>query len=166
MEYIDAGQRWDAIVDYAHKPAALAAVLNSAGKGRARGKVHVVFGCGGDRDPGKRADMGEIAVKHADYVYLTNDNPRSEDPQAILAAILAGCRRIASSAEIHVIPDRRKAIAAAVHSAADDDVIVIAGKGHETGQTCQGVTLDFDDRTVTRELIEHRMRGSPLVSHR
>jgi UDP-N-acetylmuramoyl-L-alanyl-D-glutamate--2,6-diaminopimelate ligase len=166
MQYIDAGQRWDAIVDYAHKPGALAAVLDSVGKGRPPGKVHVVFGCGGDRDPGKRAEMGEIAAAHADYVYLTNDNPRSEDPQAILAEIYAGSRRTTSSrAEIHVIANRRKAIAAAVHAATDDDVVVIAGKGHETGQTYRGVTFDFDDRTVTIELIEHRMRG-PLARRR
>ena len=130
LEQIDAGQDFLALVDYAHKPGALRAVLTTL---RAPGRrLAVVFGAGGDRDPGKRAPMGEVAAELADLVVVTDDNPRSEDPAAIRREILAGTGQAA--AEVVEIGDRRDAIRHAVGWARAGDVVLIAGKGHETGQ--------------------------------
>lgn len=111
-----------------------------------------MIGAGGDRDQGKRAAMGRAAAELADLVVLTSDNPRSEDPRAILDALLAGVRSVAG-ATAAVQPDRRAAIAAALEQARPGDVVVIAGKGHETYQEIGDVTVPFDDRAVARELL-------------
>jgi UDP-N-acetylmuramoyl-L-alanyl-D-glutamate--2,6-diaminopimelate ligase len=152
LERVDAGQPFAVLVDYAHTPDALGRVLAAArplaGEG---GKVVCVFGCGGDRDVAKRPLMGQAVAAGADVAVLTSDNPRSEDPQAIADAVLPG---LAAAREVHVQLDRRAAIAAALASARDGDVVVVAGKGHETGQTAGGRTLPFDDRVVAREELE------------
>ena len=138
----------DAIVDYAHTPDALANVLSAAREGT-RGRLVVVFGCGGDRDSGKRPQMGAIASRLADVTIVTSDNPRSEDPQAIAAAIVAG-----GAATIEL--DRRVAIREAIASASAGDVIVIAGKGHETYQIVGEMTRHFDDREEVRAAFAAR----------
>jgi UDP-N-acetylmuramoyl-L-alanyl-D-glutamate--2,6-diaminopimelate ligase len=155
-ERVDAGQPFTLLVDYAHAPGELDAVLGAARTlaggegqpGRQQGKVIVVFGCGGDRDPSKRPLMGEAAGRGSDLAVLTSDNPRSEDPQRIADAVLPGLTR---GAEVVVELDRRAAIRHALRTAAAGDVVVIAGKGPETGQTIGGDTLPFDDRDVARE---------------
>lgn len=147
METVDEGQPFAVYVDYAHTPDALVRVL-AAARGLTEGRVLCVFGCGGDRDRGKRPEMGRAVSEGADVVIATSDNPRSEDPQAILDDVLAGIDGPVTS-----IVDRREAIAFALGEAAAGDVVVIAGKGHEQGQTIQGVTHPFDDVQVTRELL-------------
>jgi UDP-N-acetylmuramoyl-L-alanyl-D-glutamate--2,6-diaminopimelate ligase len=141
------------LVDYAHKPGALEGVLRTARSLAATpgGKVIVVFGCGGDRDRGKRPEMGRIAAELADETVLTSDNPRSEDPLAILDGIRSGYE-LAGRKPV-VLPDRRQAIAAALDLASAGDVVVVAGKGHETYQETAGHKEPFDDRVVARELI-------------
>jgi UDP-N-acetylmuramoyl-L-alanyl-D-glutamate--2,6-diaminopimelate ligase len=157
FEPVDAGQPFQVIVDYAHTPDGLAEVLHAAREVSGSGRVHVVFGCGGDRDRSKRGPMGEVASRLADRVIVTSDNPRSEDPGAIIDAIMSGIpdpsARVADRSLI-VEPDRRAAIAAAIAGAAPGDVVVIAGKGHETTQTTGHVVVPFDDRAVARELLE------------
>ncbi|MGU3501956.1 UDP-N-acetylmuramoyl-L-alanyl-D-glutamate--2,6-diaminopimelate ligase [Mycobacterium sp. C31M] len=143
LEAIDCGQPFLALVDYAHKPGALAAVLQTL-RDQARGRLAVVFGAGGNRDAGKREPMGRIAAEIADLVVITDDNPRDEDPASIRSAIRAGVT--GSRAEVIEIGDRRTAIDHAVAWAQADDVVLIAGKGHESGQTAAGVTRPFDDR--------------------
>ena len=146
LESVECGQDFLALVDYAHKPGALRAVLETLREHG--GRLGVVFGAGGDRDPGKRAAMGRVAAELADLVVVTDDNPRSEDPAAIRAAILAGAGEEsgADGPDVMEIADRRQAIARAVGWARPGDVVLIAGKGHETGQTRAGVTTPFDDR--------------------
>jgi len=155
MERIDAGQPFAVVVDYAHKPAALEGVLRAARDlvTVPDGRVVVVIGAGGDRDRGKRGPMGRAAASLADLVVLTSDNPRSEDPGAILDALLAGAREVAG-AQVAIEPDRRAAIGRALAAARPGDVVVVAGKGHETYQEVGDVTLPFDDRAVARELLE------------
>jgi len=149
MERVDVGQPFHAVVDYAHTPDAVTTLL-SAIRAVTRGRVLLVLGCGGDRDRGKRARMGRAAVDGADIAYLTSDNPRSEDPLAILADM-------ASDAPGAIVePDRRAAIAAAVAAAQPGDTVVVAGKGHETGQEIAGATHPFDDRDVLREELTVR----------
>ncbi len=148
MERVDAGQPFAVIVDYAHTPDALETVLRTA-RGFTAGRVHVVFGCGGDRDPGKRPLMGAAAAALADRVVVTSDNPRSEEPEAIAAEIVAGMPVGSYLLEL----DRRAAIALALADAAAGDVVVIAGKGHEQGQEAGGVVAPFDDRVVAREVL-------------
>jgi UDP-N-acetylmuramoyl-L-alanyl-D-glutamate--2,6-diaminopimelate ligase len=138
-------------VDYAHTPDALATVL-AAARPHAAGRLVVVFGAGGDRDRGKRPLMGQIASERADLVYVTDDNPRSEEPAAIRRAILAAAPRAIE------IGDRRGAIAAAIAALEPGDVLVIAGKGHETGQVVGRETLPFDDVAVAREAIAAEAR--------
>jgi UDP-N-acetylmuramoyl-L-alanyl-D-glutamate--2,6-diaminopimelate ligase len=137
------------LVDYAHKPEALKQVLEIL-RPYASGRLVCVFGCGGDRDAGKRPIMGEIAARLADVVIVTDDNPRSEKPDAIRAAILAAAPGALE------IGDRGEAIAAAVEMLTPGDVLVIAGKGHEEGQIVGGVTLPFSDRAVARAAIGAR----------
>jgi UDP-N-acetylmuramoyl-L-alanyl-D-glutamate--2,6-diaminopimelate ligase len=149
MERIDAGQPFTVLVDYAHTPDALESVLRAARPLAGDGNVLVVFGCGGDRDRTKRPVMGEVATGMSDRAYLTNDNPRSEDPEQIAREILQGVDR-----DPVVELDRRAAIRAALAAAKAGDVVVIAGKGHESGQTASGVTVPFDDRVVAREELE------------
>ncbi len=145
MESVDRGQSFMALVDYAHKPGALQAVLENLRR-ETSGRLAVVFGAGGDRDPGKRNPMGHIVAHWADLVVVTDDNPRSEDPATIRAAILEGVAQANTGAEVVEIGDRRAAIVHAVGWARPGDVVLIAGKGHETGQTAHGVTRPFDDR--------------------
>ncbi len=147
LEPVEAGQPFAVLVDYAHTPDALETVLRAA-REIGTGHLHLVFGCGGDRDRGKRPLMGEVAGRLADDVVVTSDNPRSEDPDVIIAEIVAGLERPAT-----VEPDRRAAIALALQRARAGDVVVIAGKGHEQGQETAGVTIPFDDRVVAREAL-------------
>jgi UDP-N-acetylmuramoyl-L-alanyl-D-glutamate--2,6-diaminopimelate ligase len=144
-----------AFVDYSHKPAAVEAVLRSL-RPVTRGSLIIVLGCGGDRDRAKRPMMGAAAASLADVAILTSDNPRSEDPLAILVAMLDGVLSVPQEERARVIvePDRAAAIAQAVGLAAPGDVIVVAGKGHETGQYVAGRVLPFDDRTVTLSALE------------
>jgi UDP-N-acetylmuramoyl-L-alanyl-D-glutamate--2,6-diaminopimelate ligase len=154
FEPVDAGQPFAVIVDYAHTPDGLREALGAA-RGAASahgGRVIVVFGCGGDRDREKRPQMGAAAAELADDVVVTSDNPRSEDPLAIIDATVAG---VPGDYRDHVVtePDRRRAIALALASARPGDVVVVAGKGHETTQTIGDRVLPFDDRAVVRELL-------------
>jgi UDP-N-acetylmuramoyl-L-alanyl-D-glutamate--2,6-diaminopimelate ligase len=152
LEQIDRGQNFLALVDYAHKPGALGAVLESLRRPNSR--LAVVFGAGGDRDPGKRAAMGRIAAELADLVIVTDDNPRSEDPAAIRREILAGAAESGCAASVIEIGDRRAAIEHAVAWAAVGDVVLVTGKGHETGQIRGGQTYPFDDRVELAAAIE------------
>jgi UDP-N-acetylmuramoyl-L-alanyl-D-glutamate--2,6-diaminopimelate ligase len=152
MERVDAGQPFLAVVDYAHTPDAVTSLLAEARSlTGAGGRVVVVLGCGGDRDRGKRPLMGAAAARAADVAVFTNDNPRGEDPQAILDAMLAGAD--GGAARVVVEPDRRAAIRLAVAGCAGGDVLVVAGKGHEQGQETAGVVQPFDDRVVLREAL-------------
>ena len=151
MEPIEVGQAFEVLVDYAHTPDSLENVLRTA-RDLTRGQLIVVFGCGGDRDRGKRSQMGEIARRLADRAVVTSDNPRSEDPDAIIAEILQGAGP--ASANLLVEPDRRAAITLAIAEATAGDVVVIAGKGHERGQEVAGVVTPFDDRAVARDVLE------------
>jgi UDP-N-acetylmuramoyl-L-alanyl-D-glutamate--2,6-diaminopimelate ligase len=148
LERIDAGQDFVVVVDYAHKPDAVAAAIHTL-RPLTGGRVIVVLGAGGDRDPGKRPIMAEIAARLADVLVITDDNPRSEDPAAIRAAMLAGITE--PVAEILEIGERRAAIREAVRLAGPGDIVLVAGKGHETGQEIAGVVHPFDDREVVRE---------------
>ncbi|MDQ6836583.1 MAG: UDP-N-acetylmuramoyl-L-alanyl-D-glutamate--2,6-diaminopimelate ligase, partial [Actinomycetota bacterium] len=141
------------LVDYAHTPDSLENVLNAA-RQLTEARLIVVFGCGGDRDRGKRPVMGEIAGRLADVAIVTSDNPRSEDPEAIIAEVLAGMTTN-ERATIEHDPDRRVAITRGLELAGPGDVVVIAGKGHEQGQEfAHGHKLPFDDVTVAREILE------------
>ena len=149
MEPVEAGQPFAVVVDYAHTPDSILNVLRGA-RALADGQVIVVFGCGGDRDRAKRPMMGRAAATNADLTIVTSDNPRHEDPEAIIAEILTG---IPEASRTIVEPDRRRAIAAAVRAAGPGDVVVIAGKGHEATQTIGDRVLPFDDRAVARAAI-------------
>ncbi len=154
MERIEAGQPFTVLVDYAHTPAAVTALLAEARTMAGHdGRVLVVLGCGGDRDPGKRPLMGAAAAAGADIAVLTNDNPRSEDPDAILDAMRRGALSVERKGDVVIEPDRRKAIARALDAASDGDVVVVAGKGHEQGQEQNGVVQPFDDRQIVREVL-------------
>ncbi len=151
IEPVEAGQDFLVLVDYAHTPDSVENVL-AAARPLAAGRLIVVLGCGGDRDRGKRPLMGEAATRGADLAVITSDNPRSEDPLAIIAEIEPGAAR--GGGEYVVEPDRREAIRLAFSRAAAGDVVVIAGKGHESGQEFADRTLPFDDRVVAREELE------------
>jgi len=155
FEPVQEGQDFAVLVDYAHTPDSLENVLRAA-RELARGRVLCVFGAGGDRDRGKRPLMGEIAARLADVAVVTSDNPRSESPEAIVAQILAGIEASAGVG-VEVEVDRRAAIGRAIAAARSDDVVVIAGKGHEQGQEfAAGHKLPFDDVTVAREALRAR----------
>ena len=155
MEPVDAGQQFLALVDYAHTPDAVATLL-AAVRSLVSGKVIVVLGCGGDRDRLKRPLMGAAAVSGSDLALLTSDNPRSEDPAEILSVMATGAESVtAAPGRWKVEPDRRLAIAAAVAAAGAGDAVVVAGKGHELGQSIAGSVLPFDDRAELRAAIEH-----------
>jgi UDP-N-acetylmuramoyl-L-alanyl-D-glutamate--2,6-diaminopimelate ligase len=146
FELVDEGQPFTVVVDYSHKPASLERVLQEA-RSLAQGRVLCVFGCGGDRDRDKRPVMGRIAATLADVAVVTSDNPRSEEPSAIIEEVLTG------APDIEVEPDRRTAIARAIESAREGDVVLIAGTGNEHGQEIAGTVYPFDDRDVARELL-------------
>jgi UDP-N-acetylmuramoyl-L-alanyl-D-glutamate--2,6-diaminopimelate ligase len=149
------GQDYAVLVDYAHTPDSLENVLRAA-RALTTGRLHVVFGCGGDRDRGKRPLMGEIAARLADRVIVTSDNPRSEDPEAIIEEILVG-----SGDHVEHEVDRRVAIDRAIATAEPGDVVVVAGKGHEQGQEFEGGRkIAFDDVTVVRESLQRVLAGS------
>lgn len=152
MEPVDAGQGFLVAVDYAHTPDSLENVLEAARRLAGSGRVIVVFGCGGDRDRGKRPLMGEAASTLSDLAIVTSDNPRSEAPMGIIEEILPGVRR--GGGDHRVESDRRAAIRLALREARDGDAVVIAGKGHETGQEFADRTIPFDDRAVAREELE------------
>jgi UDP-N-acetylmuramoyl-L-alanyl-D-glutamate--2,6-diaminopimelate ligase len=147
FESVSEGQPFEVIVDYSHKPEALESVLRTARELTA-GRVICVFGCGGDRDRGKRPLMGRIASELADVAIVTSDNPRSEEPRAIIDEILAGVE-----GEVDVEPDRAAAIERAISIADEGDVVLIAGKGHEQGQEFADRTIPFDDREVARDVL-------------
>ncbi|MFD3479439.1 UDP-N-acetylmuramoyl-L-alanyl-D-glutamate--2,6-diaminopimelate ligase [Streptomyces sp. NPDC058695] len=155
LERVDAGQPYLAVVDYAHKTDAVESVLRALRK-VTENRLHIVLGCGGDRDITKRMPMGAAAARLADTAVLTSDNPRSEDPLAILATMLAGAAEVPAHerGEVQVFEDRAAAIAAVVARAQPGDTVLIAGKGHEQGQDIAGVVRPFDDRLVLREAIQ------------
>ena len=155
FEPVDEGQPFAVLVDYAHTPDSLENVLRAA-REITTGRLHVVFGAGGDRDRTKRPLMGKVAAALADRVIVTSDNPRSEDPEAIVDQIMDGA---GPDAERDV--DRRHAIRHAIETAAEGDVVVIAGKGHEQGQEFEGGRKEpFDDVTVAREALRAAL-GAP-----
>jgi UDP-N-acetylmuramoyl-L-alanyl-D-glutamate--2,6-diaminopimelate ligase len=160
MEPVDAGQPFVAVVDYAHTPDAVTTAL-AALRDATTGRLITVLGCGGDRDPGKRPAMGTASASASDVLIVTDDNPRSEDPAAIRAAMLTGVREVpeAARAEVHEIAGRREAIATAVALARPGDTLLVAGKGHESGQEIAGTVHPFDDRDVLREVLARR--GTP-----
>ncbi|MFF9084945.1 UDP-N-acetylmuramoyl-L-alanyl-D-glutamate--2,6-diaminopimelate ligase [Streptomyces sp. NPDC014991] len=155
LERVDAGQPYLAVVDYAHKTDAVESVLKALRK-VTKGRLHVVLGCGGDRDRTKRAPMGAAVARLADTAVLTSDNPRSEDPLAILATMLQGAASVPAHerGEVLLFEDRAAAVAAAVGRAQAGDTVLVAGKGHEQGQDIAGVIRPFDDRQVLREAIQ------------
>lgn len=156
FERLEAGQPFLVVVDYAHTPDALERALGTARK-LTRGRLGVVFGCGGDRDRGKRPLMGAIAARLADRVWVTSDNPRSEDPLAIINEVVAGVSRVWPDLErCAMIADRHDAIRAALDWARPGDLVVIAGKGHETYQIIGREVLPFDDRAVVRQILAER----------
>ena len=155
---MDAGQSFTVLVDYAHTPDALQRVLEAARAITPQGRrLTVVFGCGGDRDMGKRPKMGAIATDLADLAILTSDNPRTESPMAIIDQVVSGVTR---TDVLVVEPDRRIAIERALRQAHAGDVVVLAGKGHESGQEIKGQVLPFDDRLVARAIIESILGAS------
>lgn len=156
FERVEAGQPFLVVVDYAHTPDALERLLKTARR-LTRERLAVVFGCGGDRDRGKRPLMGEIAARLADRVWVTSDNPRSESPAAIIDEVVVGVRRVwPDPARYATIEDRRAAIRDALAWARQGDTVVIAGKGHETYQIIGSEVLPFDDRAVAREVLLER----------
>ncbi|HEX5759402.1 MAG TPA: UDP-N-acetylmuramoyl-L-alanyl-D-glutamate--2,6-diaminopimelate ligase, partial [Thermoanaerobaculia bacterium] len=160
LEPVDRGQPFAAYVDYAHTDAALAAALRSA-RELAAGRVILVFGCGGDRDAGKRPLMGRVAGELADLPIATSDNPRREDPLAILAAVEEGLRA-SGSRDYRVVPERRRAIGEAVAAARAGDVVLVAGKGHEAVQVVGDEKLPFSDRDELARAIEERRGAGDL----
>jgi UDP-N-acetylmuramoyl-L-alanyl-D-glutamate--2,6-diaminopimelate ligase len=154
MEPVSVGQPFGAVVDYAHTPEAVVTLLTAL-RLTTTGRLIVVLGCGGDRDRAKRPLMGAAAARLADVAVLTSDNPRSEDPALILAAVLGGAMGVApvQRGQVIVEPDRATAIAVAVGHARPGDVVVVAGKGHEQGQEVAGMVYPFDDRTVLRAAL-------------
>ncbi|MCS7459261.1 UDP-N-acetylmuramoyl-L-alanyl-D-glutamate--2,6-diaminopimelate ligase [Paenibacillus doosanensis] len=158
LEVVDAGQPFLVLVDYAHTPDGLDNALSTV-KQFTKGRVLCVFGCGGDRDRTKRPLMGKVTAKYSDYLYVTSDNPRTEDPGQILLDIVTGIEQSGMPAERYeLIADRREAIEKAIARATPDDVVLIAGKGHEAYQEIMGVKHDFDDRQVAKEAIRGRFR--------
>ncbi len=149
---VKAGQPFDVLVDYAHSPDALEKILQTA-REVCRGRLLVLFGCGGDRDRSKRPLMGQAASANADVVIVTSDNPRSEDPLAIIEEIKPGLER---SKETVIEPDRRRAIRAALDLCQDNDILVVAGKGHEDYQIIGNQRLRFDDKEIVEEILKER----------
>lgn len=155
LEKVDVGQDFSVLVDYAHTPDGLDNIIRAA-RQFSEGRVITVFGCGGDRDRTKRPIMGEISAKLSDYSILTSDNPRNEDPVFIISQIEEGVRGIVNREKYSVILDRREAIAFAIKMARTGDVVLVAGKGHETYQIVKDQVLHFDDREVAEELLKQQ----------
>ena len=155
FESVDCGQPFGVVVDYSHTPASIAVAVASA-RALATGRVIIVFGAGGDRDSGKRPLMGEAAAS-ADLLYVTSDNPRTEDPAKIIDEVIAG---IPGRTEVHRILDRSEAISAAISDARTNDIVVIAGKGHEDYQVIGTERINFDDRVEARAALAARGWGS------
>ncbi|MCX5788661.1 MAG: Mur ligase family protein [Elusimicrobia bacterium] len=156
LEPVEAGQPFRVLVDYAHTDSALEAVLRTLAK-LPRRRLLTVFGCGGDRDATKRGPMGLAATAGSDLVYLTSDNPRTEDPLAILSEIEQAVRS-AGRKNYKMVPDRQSAIREAIREANEGDVVLIAGKGHETTQILKDRAVHFDDREAAREAIRERLK--------
>jgi len=155
MQRVESSKNTNVIVDYAHTPAALLAAIAAVRK-HCLGKLICVFGCGGNRDQGKRAQMGKVASTHCDYVVVTSDNPRHETPEIIIQQVLQGC--LADSQCISVV-DRKDAIAHALHVATNDDAVLIAGKGHEKYQYIGDQVIAFDDVDVARNELQRMAHG-------
>ena len=158
FECIDEGQSFSVVVDYAHTDDALSRLLQAA-QAIKRGRILTVFGCGGDRDAGKRPKMGRVAVSLSDAVILTSDNPRTEDPRNIISDIEEGIKALspADRSSYEVIPDRAEAIRQAIHAAGPDDLVLIAGKGHEDYQILGTEKIHFDDREEAKHAIRQRL---------
>lgn len=154
MQLVDSANAGKIVVDYAHTPNALAAAIDAV-RSHYKGKLICVFGCGGDRDQGKRSLMGKVAAEKADYVVVTSDNPRHEDPQRIIDSILMGCE----SQRCVSIVDRKNAIKHAINLAEENDVILIAGKGHEKYQIIGNQTFAFDDVSIVEQLFSENLNG-------
>lgn len=155
FELVDEGQDFAVVVDYAHTPDGMENVLKTALE-FVEGEIIVVFGCGGDRDRGKRPLMGQISARYGNYSVLTSDNPRSEDPLSILREIEEGIKEMAEDIPYKIIPDRKEAIFHAIERARKNDMVIIFGKGHETYQIFKDKTISFDDREVAREAIRNK----------
>jgi UDP-N-acetylmuramoyl-L-alanyl-D-glutamate--2,6-diaminopimelate ligase len=156
FERVSSGQDFTVVFDYALTEVALLRLL-AAAQALKTGRIITVFGCGGDRDRGKRPKMGRAAVEYSDVVILTSDNPRTEDPGAILREVEVGVREALerrSHVQYHAVPDRREAIGAAIREAHRGDMVLIAGKGHEDYQIIGTQKVHFDDREVAREAIQ------------
>lgn len=158
FELIDEGQDFAVVVDYAHTPDGMENVLKTA-REFVKGRILVVFGCGGDRDKGKRPLMGEIGVRYGDIAFLTSDNPRSEDPVEIINEIEAGIQETNDDVIYEKITDRKEAINEAIFKARPEDMVIIFGKGHETYQIFKDKTIPFDDREVARQALRMRLKG-------
>jgi UDP-N-acetylmuramoyl-L-alanyl-D-glutamate--2,6-diaminopimelate ligase len=157
FERIDVGQPFLVVVDYAHTDDALRNLLATAKELNPDGRIVTLFGCGGDRDRTKRPLMGEVAGHASDVVVLTSDNPRSEDPLLIINDVIVGVQR--TKAKLFVEPDRQKAIEVALDAARSGDIVLLAGKGHESYQVLRDRTIEFDDRAVARAVLRHRGFG-------
>ncbi len=151
VELVETGRDFSVIIDYAHTPDGLENVIQTI-RGFAKGRVITLFGCGGDRDKTKRPKMGKIAAELSDYSIVTSDNPRTEDPNAIIEDVLVGVKE--GGGEYKVIPNRFEAIAFALDFAQKDDIILLAGKGHETYQILADRTITFDEREIVRKLLD------------
>lgn len=149
-EVIDSGRGFTIVIDYAHTPDGLDNILNTV-REYAKGRIITLFGCGGDRDKTKRPIMGEVAGKLSDICIVTSDNPRSEEPQSIIEDIMPGVRK--TSSDYRIVVDRREAIIKAISIAGENDVIVIAGKGHETYQVLKDKTIHFDEREIVNDIL-------------
>ena len=158
-EMLETHTPYKVLLDYSHSPEALENILTAV-RDFTRGRVIALFGCGGDRDHGKRPMMGEIGGRLADYCILTSDNPRNEDPFDILAAIEEGIKR--TKGAYTVIENRREAIRHALQMAQEGDMVVLAGKGHETYQEIKGVKHPFDEKVVVRELLDEMRLDKPV----
>lgn len=153
FQLVEGTQDFAVIVDYAHTPDSLINILTTA-REFAQGRIITVFGCGGDRDRTKRPLMGKAAAQYSDFTIITSDNPRTEDPEKIIEDILPGVKEIVGPEKYQVITDRKEAIKEALKMAQKDDIILIAGKGHETYQEINGVKYPFDDKKIAEELLK------------
>jgi len=150
FEVLDTKTEYTVIVDYAHTPDGLENILNTV-KEFAKGRIVTLFGCGGDRDKGKRPQMGEIAGRYSDFCIITSDNPRSEEPMSIIRDIEKGIQK--TNCEYICIENRKEAIQYALEHGEKDDVIILAGKGHETYQQLKDKTIHFDEKEIVAELL-------------